>query len=131
MAFGDIHLHDHGLFHHFAFEGPMGRVIEYTKRYGPPRVMLTTVDELSKGGGARYWKPYPPDAVFTAEQAWRRLYDRLGEQLYSVTGNNCESLLNWAIYGRSHSAQGQNLAGAATVVVGVAALMLVAAALEG
>ena len=86
-------------YHHGIYVGT-GQVVHY-KSHG---IIMTSLDEFSKGK--------PVEIVHHSDQNFdltvSRAYQRLGENLYNLVFNNCESFANWCVYGKNESKQIKN-----------------------
>ena len=83
-----------------------GQVIHYSGlanglESGP--VCKVSLEEFSNGSKIRTKRH--PRRKFNVRQAIRRAKRRLGEDGYSVLGNNCEHFVNWCINGKHKSPQ--------------------------
>ena len=83
-------------YHHGIYVGA-GQVIHY-KSHG---IILTTLEEFSQGRSVEIVHHKNQDFNRTVERA----YERLGEDLYNLFINNCESFANWCVYGKNESKQ--------------------------
>lgn len=86
-------------YHHGIYVGD-GQVIHYQSC----GIVMTGVEEFCKGAS--------PEIVHHPEQDFdrtvSRAYERLGENLYNLVLNNCESFANWCATGCSKSHQIEN-----------------------
>ncbi len=94
-----------GYTHHGIYAGD-GRVIHYSGlsrslRRGP--VQETTLVEFADGH--EVWTEPAACAKYSGQDAVERAYQRLGEQRYRITTNNCEHFCAWCLYGESRSEQ--------------------------
>lgn len=104
-----------GLYSHHGIGLGSGRVIHYAGWSDGPRagpICEVTLEQFS--GGARITVQPHPGRRYAASAAVARARSRLGEDAYSVWGNNCEHFVEWCIDGLHQSDQvdgGVNLAG--------------------
>lgn len=86
-------------YHHGIYVGG-GQIIHYQSC----GIVMTGLEEFCKGAS--------PEIVHHPEQDFdrtvSRAYERLGENLYNLVLNNCESFANWCAVGHSHSHQSEN-----------------------
>jgi len=107
--------------HHGIYLGE-GRVIQYSGmggKMGQAPVEIVTMERFLSGHG--YNVVPHPNASYTIEEVIERAYSRLGEDDYSIVGNNCEHFVHWCIYGVHTSQQA-----GATIKMGTHALLRVA-----
>lgn len=121
MNMHDLKLGDHlwvqrvGFTHHGIYVGGRKAVIHYSGEVFNPSnasICRVTLDEFAKGAEVevvRYCRCFP------ARETIERAESRLGEKLYSVTGNNCEHFARWCKTGEHASEQVKD---AASVVGG-------------
>ncbi len=117
MAFGD-HLYYYmagGTYSHHGIDCGDGTVIHYELtpwmkltgkliRNQRAAVARTTMEEFAAGNEVRV-RPYNLDAADEPEVAVSRAMSRLGEDAYSVFGNNCEHFVVWCKTGEAMSSQ--------------------------
>jgi Lecithin retinol acyltransferase len=94
-------------FHHGIYIGE-GKVIHYAgksedKTGADSSIRITTRENFCAGQGCTVRKH--AQARFTGQQVVGRAKTRLGEDGYSLFGNNCEHFCNWAIDGVHESGQ--------------------------
>jgi hypothetical protein len=133
MALGDHLVTSRGLYTHHGIDVGRGRVIHYSGlgsglATGP--VIESSIEAFANGHAVTVRNS--PRRAYGPKAAVKRARSRLGENAYSVTGNNCEQFVNWCIYGRHESRQvdrGVTLAGAGkTVAAGAGAATMVGSA---
>lgn len=105
-----------GYTHHGLGDGE-GGVIHYSGladglASGP--VCRVTLEEFARGREIHVREH--SDRRFSCKDAVQRAADRLGENGYSVPGNNCEHFVEWCITGNHRSRQVDRVAGGAGVV---------------
>ncbi len=61
----------------------------------------TSIEEFSQGKSVEIVHHKNQDFDLTVDRA----YERLGEDLYNLFINNCESFANWCVYGKNESKQ--------------------------
>ena len=103
---GDHLKSSRGLYTHHGIYVGNGRVIHYSGlanglQSGP--IEEVSLEEFSAGYG--YEIVEHPNRKFSREESVRRAKSRIGEDAYSVTGNNCEHFVNWCIDGDHKSEQ--------------------------
>ena len=106
--------------HHGIYIG-RGRVIHYSGKSqglntGP--VEIASLDAFAQGRGYRV--KLHPSPRHTRRETVERARSRVGENLYSLTRNNCEHFCEWCITGRSLSRQVHRAAQAVTTTGSVA-----------
>ncbi|SOE95148.1 Lecithin retinol acyltransferase [Burkholderia sp. D7] len=94
-----------GYEHHGIYVGN-GRVVHYagfgrSMHRGP--IEETTLERFAAGREVRV--RVHPTAMFTGQDAVRRVRSRLGEDHYRLLSNNCEHLCAWALFGENRSSQ--------------------------
>lgn len=95
-----------GLYTHHGLYIGDNKVIHYSGLADGMESGPIEIVELEKfHNGNSYNIQEHPNANYTAEQAIKRAKSRLGEDNYSVSGNNCEHFVNWAIDGNHISEQ--------------------------
>ena len=86
-----------GIYYHHGIYVGNGQVIHY-KSHG---IVMTSLEEFSEGADI--------EVVYHTNQNFaetvNRAYERLGENLYNLVVNNCESFANWCATGESKSKQ--------------------------
>ena len=91
--------------HHGIYVGD-GRVIHYAGLSGGMQsgpIEEVSLESFCSGYG--YEIVNHENRKYTREQSVSRARSRLGENAYSVTGNNCEHFVNWCIDGDHKSSQ--------------------------
>ncbi len=83
-------------YHHGVYVG--GNQVAHYKSYG---VVMTDLEDFCRGSSPEIVHHPNQDYDLTVQRA----YERLGENLCSLTLNNCESFANWCVTGRSFSHQ--------------------------
>jgi hypothetical protein len=133
MSLGDHLVTSRGLYTHHGIAVEGGRVIHYSglgagMATGP--VIESSFDEFANGHIVTVRRS--PRRAHGSKATVKRARTRLGEDAYSVTGNNCEQFVNWCIYGRHESRQvdrAVTLSGAGkTVAAGAGAVTMVGTA---
>ena len=74
--------------HHGIYEG-YGSVIEYDGN----RIKRTTLEKFL--GSSHYLYRVNSEATYSPDEIVRRAKSRIGENKYSVTGNNCDQFARW------------------------------------
>jgi hypothetical protein len=97
---------DRGLYTHHGLYIGNNQVIHYSgladgKESGP--IEIVTLEEFHNGNGFTIQEH--PNAKYSADEAIKRAKSRLGEDSYSISGNNCEHFVTWAIEGNHKSKQ--------------------------
>ena len=97
---------DRGLYTHHGLYIGNNKVIHYSgladgMESGP--IEIIELEEFHNGDGYDIQKH--SNAKYTVEQAIKRAKSRLGEDSYSVSGNNCEHFVNWSLDGNHSSDQ--------------------------
>lgn len=87
-------------------------------------VEKVSLDEFSQGRAIKI-REYPDaERIYSRDAACERVESRIGENLYSLLGNNCEHFVMWAITGRHLSPQVRKVstlsAGTTTLLSGLA-----------
>ena len=117
MARGD-HLYYYmagGTYSHHGIDCGDGTVIHYeltpwekvTGKFKPQRegsIARTTIDEFARGNDV-WIRDYKGARVDGIETVMERAASRIGEDAYSVFGNNCEHFVAWCKTGESTSSQ--------------------------
>jgi hypothetical protein len=103
---GDHLVSDRGLYTHHGIYIGDNKVIHYSGlsddiESGP--IEIVDLEEFHKGNG--YYVESHSNKKYSSEEIVRRAKSRLGEDSYSVTGNNCEHFVNWAIEDKHISKQ--------------------------
>ncbi len=103
---GDHLKSSRGIYTHHGIYVGNGRVIHYSGladglQSGP--VEEVSLEEFSAGHS--YEIVEHPNRKFSREESVRRAKSRIGENAYSITGNNCEHFVNWCIEGDHKSEQ--------------------------
>lgn len=111
---------DKGLYTHHGIGVNNELVIHYSGladgfESGP--ISLVSLDEFS--GGDKITIKTHPERKYSITKAIERAESRLGENAYSVWGNNCEHFIEWCIDGKHQSNQ---VDAATTVVSGVSSV---------
>lgn len=115
---------DKGVYTHHGLGIGNRKVIHYAGfseawELGP--VEIVSIDDFARGAELKI-KPYD-NRRFSPKDAIKRAFSRLGEDGYTLWGNNCEHFVEWAITGEQNSKQVQKagfLLGAITVLLGIA-----------
>lgn len=97
---------DKGIYTHHGICVDINNVIHYSgfaegMQSGP--VEIISLEEFLKTGNCSI-KDHP-NAIYNGKEASKRAKSRLNENLYSLTGNNCEHFVNWCIEGNHKSEQ--------------------------
>jgi hypothetical protein len=97
---------DRGLYTHHGLYIGNQQVIHYSgladgMESGP--IEIVKLDEFHNGNGFDIQEH--PNAKYSADEAIKRAKSRLGENSYSVSGNNCEHFVNWSLNGNHTSEQ--------------------------
>ncbi|SHE67825.1 lecithin retinol acyltransferase family protein [Acidocella aminolytica] len=94
-----------GYTHHGIYIGD-GLVIHYSGLAHDLKPGMVEVTKFSDfRGNQLVWVRPHPNAPHHGEQIVKRARSRLGEDGYSVFGNNCQHFVNWCIYGKHESSQ--------------------------
>ena len=112
---------DRGLYTHHGLYLRNKQVIHYSgladgMESGP--IEIVTLEEFHNGNGFTIQEH--PNAKYSADKTIKRAKSRLGENNYSVSGNNCEHFVTWAIEGNHESKQVDKSIPKVTVVEAVA-----------
>ena len=89
--------------HHGVYLGP-DQVAQYGADDDKRLARVEIVSEEAFAHGRPVYVLQRP-ATFGADEIRRRVESRLGEQDYSLFGNNCEHFVNWCLTGRHESRQ--------------------------
>lgn len=124
---------DRGLYTHHGIYIGDGNVIHYSGLVDgieSGSIEIVSLEKFHMGKGCFVKKH--KNIKYTGEEIVERAKTRLGENTYSVTGNNCEHFVNWAIYGNHYSEQVENkiplLTGAEILATGGGATAMVSTA---
>ena len=106
IAIGTHLVSDRGLYTHHGLYIGNNKVIHYSglsdgMENGP--IEIVSLNEFHNGNG--YSTKKHSKAKYNGSEAVKRAKTRIGEDLYSVSGNNCEHFINWAIDGNHKSEQ--------------------------
>jgi len=98
-----------GIIHHGFCDGK-GNVIEYLADPNDDKKMIihkrTFKDFMERSEKyGRFQEIHHPDPKYSVDESIARAESRIGEEEYSMMGNNCEHFVNWVIEGEPKSEQ--------------------------
>jgi hypothetical protein len=107
----DLNLGDHlfserlGYTHHGIYAG-QGQIVHYSglaRGLQSGKVEVTNLTDF--GGNQEVWLRPHPNARFSGDVVAERARSRIGEDGYSVFGNNCQHFVRWCVFDKHESAQ--------------------------
>lgn len=78
-------------------------------------IEITTLNDFCSGKGFKTVSH--GKRMYSKTNAVGRAHERLGEDWYSLLGNNCEHFVNWCIHGKHSSPQIHRVAGVVSILV--------------
>ncbi|OPY55808.1 MAG: NC domain protein [Pelotomaculum sp. PtaU1.Bin035] len=122
MSKGDHLYVDRGLYTHHGIDDGEGNVIQYSGlqdgfESGP--INVVPLHEFTSGSELKIKKYADAERKYSRDEIVARARSRVGEDGYSVWGNNCEHFAEWCVTGNHESKQVEKAVAGGAVVSGV------------